>query len=211
MLQIGILAVEGSISLRIGIDDNVLLRHLIAERRQVAKTALMDQQTVERVADADAARLGVVDDSLAHLQVAVFVEVGIHNAGTGLDDRDAGGVAHEVDKFTSTTWNAKVDVADGVQHLARRLVGSRQQGDHVSRHAVARQHLMNQCHLLAVRAVGILTTFQHTGVTALEAEREDVERHVRACLVNHADDTERNAYPAQSQTVRQRLLFRDVP
>ena len=87
----------------------------------------MNEQTVEGVADADAARLGVVDDGLAHLQVAVLVEVGVHHAGTRLDDGHAGRVAHEVDELAAATGYAEVDVAHGIEHLARGLVGGGQQ------------------------------------------------------------------------------------
>ena len=62
----------------------------------------------------------------------------------------------------------------------------------------------------AVAAVGILSTLQHTGVTALKAEGEDVERHVGTGLVDHTDDTERHTDATKAQPVRQRLLLGDV-
>ena len=75
----------------------------------------MDEQTVEGIADGNAARLGIQDDSLAHLQVALFVKVGVHHAGTRLDDRNAGGVAYKVDKPSTATWYAEVYIPHGIQ------------------------------------------------------------------------------------------------
>ena len=69
---------------------------------------------------------------------------------------------------------------------------------------------MDERYFGAVRLVGILTALQHTGIAALEAEGEDIERHVGTGLVDHADDTERHADAAEAQTVGQRLLLGDM-
>ena len=69
---------------------------------------------------------------------------------------------------------------------------------------------MNQRHLLTVGAVGILAAFQHTGVTALETEGEDVDGHIGTGLVDHTDDTEGHADTTETETVRQCLLLGDV-
>ena len=85
-----------------------------------------------------------------------------------------------------------------------------QQGDHIGVDTEALQHLMNQLYCGLVRVVGICTTFQHAGVTTLEAEREDVEGDVRTSLVNHAYHSEGHTDTAEAQSVRQRFLFGDV-
>ena len=69
---------------------------------------------------------------------------------------------------------------------------------------------MDNGHLLAIRTVGILTAFQHAGITAFETKREDVEGYVRASLVDHSDDTERYAHTTETKSVRQRLLLGDM-
>ena len=90
-------------------------------------------------------------------------------------------------------------------------MGGWQQGHDVRADTVFPQYLMNQGHFLTVRTVGILTAFEYTGITALEAEREDVEGHVGSGLVDHADDTERHTDATEAQAVRQCLLFGDMP
>ena len=91
------------------------------------KAALMDKQAVQGIADTDATGLGIVDDSLAHLQVAVLVEVGVHHTGSCLDDGDAGRITDEVDKLSATTGDTEIHVTYGIEHLARGLMGGRQQ------------------------------------------------------------------------------------
>ena len=155
------------------------------------ESVFVDEETIQGIADADTACLGVVDDCFAHFQVTVLVKIGIHHASPRLDDRDAGSVAHEVDKFAAATWDAEVHIAHSIQHLARSLVGCRQQGDNIGVDAIFLQYFVNQCHLFPVTLIGIFATFQNTGVAALEAEREDIERDVGACFIDHADNPER--------------------
>ena len=151
-----------------------------------------------------------MDNGLAHLQVAVLVEIGVDDAGTGLDDRDTGGVAYKVNKFPSATGDAEVHVAHSIEHLARSLMGGGQQGNDILRHTILLQYLMDEGNLLAIATIGILTALQHTGVTALETEREDIKRNIRTCLVNHANDTKRHTDTTETQTIRQRFLFGDM-
>ena len=106
----------------------MLLSHLLAEGGQVAQATFMNEQAVEGIANGDTAGLGIVDDRLAHLQVTVLIEIGIHDTSARLDDRYTGGVSDKVDELTTTTGNAEVDIADGIQHLACCLVGGRQKG-----------------------------------------------------------------------------------
>ena len=51
MFQVWIVPVEGSIGFGVSIDQHLRLSHLFAECRQVAKAVLMDDETVEGVAD----------------------------------------------------------------------------------------------------------------------------------------------------------------
>ena len=69
---------------------------------------------------------------------------------------------------------------------------------------------MNQFYRGLVRQVSIRTALQHTGIAALEAEREHVESHIRTGLVNHANDTKRHRDTMQAQAVGQRLLLGDM-
>ena len=87
----------------------------------------MDKQTVEGVADRDTARLGIVDDGLAHLQVSIFVEVGVHDTSASLYDRYACVVPDKLYKPLSAARNAEVYIPYSVQHLMSGLVSGRHQ------------------------------------------------------------------------------------
>ena len=210
MFQVWIFSVEGSIGFVVSIDHHLLLSHLFAECRQVAKAVLMDDETVEGIADRHTTGLGIVDDCLAHLQVTILVEVGVDDTGTRLNDGDAGGIADKVDEFPSTTGNTEVYISHGIEHLTRSLVGGRQQRDDIRADTVFLQDLMNQRHLLTIRAVGILTTFQHTGIAALETEGENVESHIGTGLIYHTNHTEGYRDPAEPQAVGKGLLLGDM-
>lgn len=53
----------------------------------------MDDQTIQSVADADAACLGIVDDLAPFFFVSIFVKIGMADTGSRLNDRYAGMVA----------------------------------------------------------------------------------------------------------------------
>ena len=66
---------------------------------------------------------------------------------------------------------------------------------------------MDECHFLAIAAIGILTAFQHTSIATLEAEGKHIERHIRTGLIDHANDTKGDTDTTKTETVGQRLLF----
>ena len=52
-----------------------------------------------------------------------------------------------------------------------------------------------------------MATLQYAGVAALDAEGEDVERHVRPCLIDHTYHSERHTHPAQVYAVGERAVL----
>ena len=100
----------------------------------------MNQQTVECIAYAHSSAFGIGDDALAHLQVAILVEVAVYHAGSGLYNRYFGGITNEVDELLSATRNTEVDIAHGIQHFAGSLMGSREERTYVWIHAILYQH-----------------------------------------------------------------------
>ena len=161
----------------------------------------MDDKTIQGIANADTTSLGITDDGFAHLQVALFVEIGIDNTCTRLNDWYAGSIANKVDKASSTTRNTQVDIAYGIEHLASSFMGGRQQSDDIWIDAKLFQYLMNEFYRGLIGEVSIRATFQYTGITALEAQRENIEGDVRTSLIDHADHTKRYADTMQTQTV----------
>ena len=58
----------------------------------------MDDQTIQSVADADAACLGIVDDLAPFFFVSIFVKIDMADTGSRLNDRYAGMVADVIDQ-----------------------------------------------------------------------------------------------------------------
>ena len=130
----------------------------------------MYEQTVERIAYADATRLGIIDNGTSHLEVALFVKISVHHSGTRLDDRNAGSITYEINQPTSAARDTKINIANSIKHLASSLKGGREQSDDIWINAISLQYLMNELHLLAIAAVSVLAALQHTRIAALEAK-----------------------------------------
>ena len=74
----------------------------------------MENEAVERVAYACAARFGVQYDGGSLFQVSVAVEIGVANARSRFDDRDVRVLPDEVDQPFAAARNDQVDVTHGV-------------------------------------------------------------------------------------------------
>ena len=85
-----------------------------------------------------------------------------------------------------------------------------QQGDYIGVDVESFQNLMDKFDGFLIRQVGIAATFQDAGITTLKTEGEDIESNIGTCLVNHADDSERDGGTTESQSVGQGLLLGDM-
>ena len=77
----------------------------------------MDDKAVESVAHTHSSCLAILYYARSHSSVAKFVEVGMHYAGTCLNDRNACRIAHKVDQSSAATRYAEVDIAHSGEHL----------------------------------------------------------------------------------------------
>lgn len=127
----------------------------------------MDDERVERVADAYAARLGVQDDRRALFRVARPVEIGVADAGARFDHRYAGVVAHEVDQSPPAARNDQIDQSRGTEQRGRRFVRGRQQGEGVLVEAVRRERAADQRGDRRIGVAGVAAPFEDAGVADL--------------------------------------------
>ena len=128
----------------VGLQFDPFFGQRTAEARQVGQAVAVDDERVERVADAYAARLGVQDDRRALFRVARPVEIGVADAGARFDHRYAGVVAHEVDQSPPAARNDQIDQSRGTEQRGRRFVRGRQQGEGVLVEAVRRERAADQ-------------------------------------------------------------------
>lgn len=166
----------------------------------------MNNEAVEGIADAHAPRFSVKDNTASLLRIAGLIEVCAHHTGTGLYHRHAGRISHEINQPTAATRDTQVNIADGRQQRRRGLMCGGQQRHGSSVHTIAAENFVYHPDTGTIRLVGITATFQNTGVAALEAQREYIERDIRPCLIYHSNHAERHANLLQHQPVCQSAL-----
>ena len=132
-----------------------------------------------------------------HVDVAV--------ADTGLDGRHGGVADDGVDQARPAARDDDVDEAAGLDQVRDAgPVGAGQQLHRVGVQPLGHQRGAQRGHECRVGPRRRRTTAQQHGVARLQREPERVDRDVRPALVDHADDTERNALLAHLQAVGQR-------
>ena len=124
------------------------------------------------------------------------------HAGAGFDDRNESVVAHHFYKSAAAARYHQIDVADRLKHLSRRFVVGIEERSAVFRKIMFGEHASNKCNCGLVGVDSIRPALEHAGVAAFQAKRENVERHVRASLIDNADNAERHAHLANVHAVR---------
>ena len=97
----------------------------------------MYQEAVQRITYAHPTRLGIIDDGLTFLQVAILIEVGMYHTGTCLYNRNTGIVTHKFYQFLTATGDAEIHISHSIQQFSRCLVGGRHQRYHISRQTIS--------------------------------------------------------------------------
>ena len=103
----------------------LFLGKTFTEGREVAQSVFVNQQPAECIAYAYSSALGIGDDALAHLQIAILVEVTVYHAGSGLYNRYFGSITHEAAALLSPPRDTEVAIPHCIQHFAGSLMGGR--------------------------------------------------------------------------------------
>ena len=168
----------------------------------------IDQQRLGGAAHAGAPHLGVDHDPLGHVEVGAAVDVGVADALQVREHRHARFLLHARHQALAAARHDHVDgAAESLQHQADGLaVGGRHELDggigQPRRTQAAREAYLDR----AARMVAIGAAAQDRRVAGLEAQRARIRRHVRAALVDDADDAQRHAHALDLQAVRPRPL-----
>ena len=161
----------------------------------------VDQQRFGGAADAGAAHLGVGEHGAGHGRVGGGVDVGVAQAlGMG-EDGHAGVALHPVHQGAPAAGDHEVDqAAAGEQGGDVGAVGARRDLHGVPRQAGGVQALGDGGVDGLGGARAVRSAAQDGGVARLHAQPGGIGAHVRAALVDHADDAQglRNAADAQA-------------
>ncbi len=166
----------------------------------------MHEEAVKGVADAHPAGLGVMDDGFAFLQVGGLVEVSVHDAGAGFDHGHLGVLPDKIDQALASPRNQHIHVADRVEQRLGGLAVRGEQGHNSRIDLVPVQHPVNEGQYRLIRGSGIAPTFQHAGITSLQAQRKHVKSHVGPGFVDNAHHPQRHPHLRHLQPVRKLLL-----
>ena len=170
------------------------------------------EDRLDRVADPEAVRLGVDRQLVRHGQVGravdvdVAVPVAVEHVGHGgvLDQRR--------DERPTAARDQAVDEAAQPHEGDRRLVrGVLDEGHGVLGQPRLHGGPAEQRHDGPVGVEGGGRPAQEGRVARLEAEAGGVARHVRAVLVDHTHDAERDAHPGHPQAVGAHPALGDLP
>ena len=134
----------------------------------------MNQEAVQRIANAHPTGLGIIDDGTALFQVAVLIEICVHHSGTRLNDRNTGIVTHKCNQFLSSTRNAEVNIPHSIQQFCRCLVGRWHQCHYICRNPFCLKCLMNKAYDSFVAMLSITATLQNAGITTFKTKRKNI-------------------------------------
>ena len=172
----------------------------------------IDQQRLGGAADAGAAHLGVEHDRLRHVERRGLVDIDVADAFEMREHRHPRFLLHARDQALAAARHDHVDgaVEAGEHHPDRGAVARRHQLDRVRRQAGLREPVDDRVVDGAVGALALGAAAQDRGIAGLEAERGGVGRHVRAALIDDADDAERHAHALDRHAVRPRPALGDL-
>ncbi len=131
----------------------------------------------------------------------MLIKVGVYHSRPCFYNGHMGVLPHKADELLASARYAQVYIAYGIEQRGRCFVAGRQQCHAVGCYVMLLQHPSYQLYGSTVRCVGIMSAFQQTDVSALQAECKYVEGNVGTCLVYDAYHAERHAHLAQQETV----------
>ena len=190
---------------RIGMQRHAALRHLFAQRRQEGIGDItVYQQRLGGIAGARALGLGVNDDLQRRCDLGGIVDENMAHADTAGDHRDGGLLAAQLMQACAAARDQHIDVFIHLQHFAdQRAIRALDCLHRGSRQATLLQRLLNHFHRRGVGAPGLFTAAQNSRVAGLQAQRGDIDGHVRPRFINHADHSQRHATTFDTQAAIQ--------
>ena len=199
---------------RVAADLATRIDEILDDRLQMRRGAsAIDENRLRGAADAGAPQLGVLRDAPCHRQIGGGMNVGMANAFEMAHHGHAGVLLHARDETFAAAGHDDVDVAGHVaQHDADGLAVLRRHHLHGGLgQAVLRQGARETRVYRCARARALGAAAQDRRIAALQAQGRGIGRHVRAALVNDADDAERHSDARDLETVRPLPFGYDLP
>ncbi len=162
----------------------------------------IDQQTLDRVANAGPLTLAVDHNALRHVRIGALLDVDVTVALVVLEDRHPRLLGHAADQPLAAARDGQVDPFVQPQEVAHgRPIRRRHQLHGVGRQAGVGQGVRQDAMQGDVGMHRLAAAAQDDGVAALDAQAGRVHRHVGPRFVDEKDHAERNADFVDLQTV----------
>src|SRR5690606_11731762 len=127
----------------VGEDSDVLVLKVHGKCGKVAEPAFVDDQTIKRIAYADAPGLGVENDCLPLCSISGLVKVCMNDAGSRFNYRYRCIFAYIIDQVLAAPRDDDVNKTHSVEQRRCRLAIGWKQGDYTGVYGKILQYLMN--------------------------------------------------------------------
>ena len=166
----------------------------------------MNDEAVEGVADADAARLSIQDDSLCFLHIGSAIHIAMHYSSARLNDRYLCMLTDIIDQSAAATRDDKIHQRVSREQTVCVLVAGEQQSC-LCGHAVTLQDFVDKGDNSPTAVLGIATAFENAGAAGLQTKSEAVEANIRSGFEDDTNNTKGYAHSVELQTIRQNAML----
>ncbi|MNS28524.1 hypothetical protein D3C72_605040 [compost metagenome] len=153
----------------------------------------MYQQRFNGVTGAWTLSFGIDDNLQRRRDFSAVIHDDMTHANPAGDHRNGRLLAAQLVQTRATAWDQHVDVFIHTQHFVdQRTIRAFDSLNRTRWQAALFQRLLNDFHRRRVGTPRLFTTAQYCCVAGFQAQRGNVNSHVRARFINHADDAERD-------------------
>ncbi|MNS63647.1 hypothetical protein D3C72_967480 [compost metagenome] len=172
----------------------------------------MHQQRFNGVAGTRALGFGVDDNLQGRRDLCAVIHHDMTHANPAGDHRNGRLFAAQLVQARPTAWDQHVDVFIHAQHfIHQRTIRAFDSLYRTGWQAALFQRLLDDVNGGRVGSPRLFAPAQNGGVTGFQAQGGDVDGHVRARFINHADHTEWDAATLDAQTAVEQPAVNHLP
>ena len=144
----------------IGIDFHVVLLQAATKSGKVGQPVHIYNQTVQGIAHADTACLGVADNGGSFRHITLLVKINVTHTGSCLDNGNRGVLPHIVYQPLAAAGDNQIHIAAGMEQRVGRIMSCRQQCHQIRRQVgYIQQGIPDNLHQDTVGEIGIASPF----------------------------------------------------
>ena len=147
--------------------------------------------------------LCIHDNIHCHVQICTLVYINMTISRSCLNDRNRTLVDNRFDQSLTASWDKYIYILVHLHEFGCCLSGCiLDQLDRVLCHTICLQCFTNTFYDCFIRMNRVTAALQDHNITGLKAKTKRICRYIRTCLINDSDDTERNSFLSDQETIR---------